>query len=108
MKARMPTIGARQLRVGSAGVSAWSSPSRDGYSGLALVIRGNAPVKFSAGGGDAVAHSRVHAFHGLFVARAPDRSARTPFQISNKPPTPITNAPMVSAKFSAPMPGMSG
>ena len=65
-------------------------------------------MKLWAGGGEVVAHSSVHAFHGLSPARAPRRSARRPSQTSASTPMPIKNAPIVSAKFSAPQPGRSG
>src|SRR3954464_3038071 len=67
MKAPMPTIGGRPRasmvgRGGAAGGAArWPTPQSGGW----VLVGGRTVAKFSGGGGDVVAHSRVHAFHGL-------------------------------------------
>src|SRR5438132_13228798 len=70
MKVRIPTL----LRSGSVTAALFSPTIGSGRSGLArshngrrLRIGGSA-IKFSCGGGDVVAHSRVHASQGLSPA----------------------------------------
>src|SRR5216683_240723 len=108
MKAAIPTIGALHNRVRSGSGSDATTPGCcKSQRGRALAIGGNA-TKLEAGGGDDVAHSNVHAFHGLSPANLPRRKVRRPSQSSTITPMPIRNAPMVSAKLSAPQPGRSG
>src|SRR5207244_2472193 len=77
------------------------------HNGRALTIGGSA-AKLYAGGGEDVAHSNVHAFQGLSPANRPRRNVRSASHKNTSTPMPITNAPIVSAKLSAPQPGRSG
>src|SRR5213083_292324 len=75
MKAAMPTTGARHwppttgrwLLLPSGPCATFARSHR----GRALVIGGRV-TKLYAGGGDDVAHSSVHAFHGLSPAGIPE------------------------------------
>src|SRR5689334_13065541 len=66
MKAAMPTMGDRQV-TSRACARGRSMACARSYEGRLLEIGGSA-TKFSTGGGDVVAHSSVHAFHGLSAA----------------------------------------
>src|SRR4051812_8708383 len=84
MKALMPTIGVRQRAsiVGRGGAAGGGTLCTTSHSGRWVLIGGSAVAKFSGGGGDVVAHSSVHAFHGLSGARSVPRSAWRMFHSS--------------------------
>src|ERR1700735_1087509 len=59
-------------------------------------------------GGDVVAHSSVHASHGLSPATAPFRRLLTMLATKRSVDSAMMNAPTVDAMLSAPHPGRSG
>ena len=61
-----------------------------------------------AGGGEVVAHSSVHACHGLSPASWPRRRLTTMFHNNTNTEAPNKNAPIVEIKLSNPQPGRSG
>src|SRR5450755_3802269 len=75
------------------------------HSGRRPRIGGTPCVKFSTGGGEVVAHSSVHAFHGLSPASLPERSeiSRLTMKISTE--NASKNAPIVESMFIAAQPG---
>ena len=70
-------------------------------SGRRLRIGGNRS-KLSGGGGEVVAHSSVHAFHGLFPAGSPCKKLMTMFHKKTATASPMTTAPIVESDSDAP------
>src|SRR5207247_753841 len=60
--------------------------------------------KFSGGGGEDVAHSRVNASHGSSPATSPERRLRTRFAKKITIATARIAAPMVETRFNGPQP----
>src|SRR5262245_7469045 len=76
-------------------------------SGRRLRIGGSAS-KFSCGGGEVVAHSSVHACHGLSPAGFPRTKLLTKSHTKRMDAAVMKNAPMVDTIFIQPQPGRSG
>src|SRR5437016_5230313 len=110
IKVRMPVL----CLFGTLIAELFSPTTGSGRSGLArshsgrrLWIGGSA-TKFSCGGGEVVAHSSVHAFHGLSPATLPRNNECATFQSNTSDPALMKNTPMVESMFIQPQPGMSG
>src|ERR1051326_6131310 len=69
---------------------------------------GGSSRKFSSGGGEVVAHSSVHAFHGLSPAGLPRSQLTTRFHTRSTEAAAMKNAPIVETMFIQPQPGRSG
>src|SRR5438132_13768090 len=110
MKVRMPTV------LGSGRVTAvlFSPTMGSGRSGLARSHNGRRPriggsaTKFSCGGGDVVAHSRVHAFQGLSPATLPRKNELIRFQTRTSAAALMKKTPLVESMFIQPHCGRSG
>src|SRR5256885_16495205 len=77
------------------------------HSGRRLRIGGSVS-KFSCGGGELVAHSSVHAFHGLSPAGFPRTRLLTKSHTKRTEAAVMKNAPIVDTMFIQPQPGRSG
>src|SRR5438270_13416660 len=110
MKVRMPTLFLSGLSISEVSLPTTGS-GRSGFvishNGRRLWIGGSA-TKFSCGGGEVVAHSSVHAFHGLSPATLPRNNECATFQSNTSDPALMKNTPMVESMFIQPQPGMSG
>src|SRR6185437_3899661 len=78
------------------------------HSGRRPSMGGTPSGKLSTGGGEVVAHSSVHAFHGLSPASSPERSEITILTMKISTENASTNAPIVESIFIAPQPGSAG
>src|SRR6266481_1678867 len=110
MKLRIPIL----LWLGRVTAALFSPTIGSGRSGLArshngrrLRIGGNA-TKFSCGGGDVVAHSRVHAFQGLSPATLPRKNELIRFQTRISAAALMKKTPAVESMFIQPQFGRSG
>src|SRR5260370_16659222 len=97
MKRRVPSL----LWSGRVSTAPFSPTIGSGRSGLArshngrrLRIGGSA-TKFSCGGGDVVAHSRVHASQGLSPATLPRKNEVAKFQTRISAPPLLNTTPAV-------------
>src|SRR4029434_1055411 len=77
------------------------------HSGRRLRIGGSA-TKFSCGGGDVVAHSRVHASQGVSPATLPRQKEVAKFPIRISADALIKKTPMVESMFIQPKCGRFG
>src|SRR5438477_3644860 len=77
------------------------------HSGRRLLIGGSA-TKFSCGGGDVVAHSKVHAFQGLSPATLPRKNEVARFQTRIRAAALMKKTPAVESMFIQPQCGRSG
>src|SRR5436190_6413905 len=110
MKVRIPTL----LWSGGVTAALFSPTIRSGRSGLVkshsgrrLLIGGSA-TKFSCGGGDVVAHSKVHAFQGLSPATLPRKNEAARFQTRIRAAALMKKTPAVESMFIQPQFGRSG
>ena len=77
------------------------------HSGRRLRIGGSA-TKFSCGGGEVVAHSRVHASQGLSPAIFPRKNEVARFQTRISAAALMKKTPAVESMFIQPQFGRSG
>src|SRR5438132_11471961 len=114
MKATMPGSGPPIGRASRRGRGGGPEDAAPGAGGWARSHSGRRPrtggtsVKLSSGGGEDVAHSRVHAFHGLSPAAGPRRRLRTTLYRKTRADTPSRYAPMVESLLKAVQWGRSG
>src|SRR5438128_11247678 len=110
MKVRMPTSFLSGLSISELSLPTTGS-GRSGFAishnGRRLRIGGSAS-KFSCGGGEVVAHSRVHAFHGLSPAGFPRTRLVTKFHTRRMDAAVMKKAPIVETMFIQAQPGHAG
>src|SRR5206468_7604756 len=110
MNVRMPVL----FLSGRMMAELFSPTIGSGRSGFAISHNGRRPriggsaSKFSCGGGEVVAHSSVHAFHGLSPAIFPRKNETTRFQTRMSDAAAIKKAPAVESMFIQAQCGRSG
>src|SRR2546422_4979932 len=113
-KATMPSSGPPADRAGRRGRAGGPGDAAAGACEWARSHSGRRPrtggtsVKLSSGGGEGVAHSSVHAFHGLSPAAGPRRRLRTTLYRNTRTDAPSRYAPMVESMLKALQWGRSG
>src|SRR5438876_2681863 len=110
MKVRMPTSFLSGLSISEVSLPTTGS-GRSGlarsHNGRRLRIGGSA-TKFSCGGGEVVAHSRVHASQGLSPATLPRKNEVAKFQTRISAAALMKKTPVVESRFIQPQCGRSG
>src|SRR5206468_11764934 len=110
MNVRMPVLflsGRMMAELFSPTIGSGRSGLAISHNGRRLRIGGSAS-KFSCGGGEVVAHSSVHAFHGLSPAGFPRIKLVTKFHTRRMDAAVMKNAPIVETMFIQAQPGKSG
>src|SRR6266699_7190872 len=104
IKVRMPVL----FLFGTLIAELFSPTTGSGRSGLAIshsgrrLRIGGRASKFSCGGGEVVAHSSVHAFHGLSPAGFPRTRLFTKSHTKRMEAAVMKNAPIVDTMFIQP------
>src|SRR5467141_1160070 len=110
MKVRMPTLFLSGLSISEVSLPTTGS-GRSGFAishnGRRLRIGGSAS-KFSCGGGEVVAHSKVQAFQGLSPAIFPRKNETTRFHTRMSDAAAIKKTPTVESMFIQAQWGRSG